>query len=67
MKELEINFNMIKQDGKPFTEEEIDKFNDEFIQLVEKYNYLVGGSIRPYSEFEDDNFDDFEDDFQYEI
>lgn len=67
MKELEISFNMVKQNGQDFTEEEIDKFNDEFIKIVEKNNYLVGGSIGPY--IENDDFEDLEDleDFDYDI
>ncbi len=68
IEELEISFNMVKQDGKPFTEEEIDKFNDEFIQLVEKYNYLVGGSIGPYIEHDEDGeFDEFKELYDFEF
>lgn len=58
MNELEIKFNMVKANGQDFTDDEIDNFNNEFIELVEKYGYLVGGSIGPY----DDNFDECSDD-----
>ena len=66
MNELEIRFNMVKQNGEDFTDDEIDLFNDEFIELVEKNGYLVGGGISPYNlsydeesiEIDDDFFDD---------
>lgn len=54
MNELEIKFNMVKSNGKDFTDDEIDDFNNEFIDLVEKHGYLVAGSIGPYDEDEDD-------------
>ena len=54
MNELEIKFNMVKSNGKDFTDDEIDDFNNEFIELVEKHGYLVAGSIGPYDEDEDD-------------
>jgi len=50
MKELVLKFNMIKPNKELFTDDEIDEFNDEFISLVEKHGYLVGGSICPYNE-----------------
>ena len=53
MEELEINFSMVKSNGENFTDDEIDRFNDEFIDLVEKFGYLVGGSIGTYSENDD--------------
>jgi len=61
MDELEIKFNMVKSDGQDFTDDEIDEFNDEFIQLVEKHGYLVGGSIGPYNEYNDECNDDSDD------
>lgn len=57
MNELEIKFNMVKSNGKDFTDNEIDEFNNEFIDLVEKHNYLVAGSIFPYDEDLDDCLD----------
>ena len=60
MNELEIKFNMVKANGEDFTDDEIDEFNDEFIELVEKHGYLVGGSIGPYRE-DDECFDDVTD------
>ena len=58
MEELEIKFNMVKSTGEDFTDDEIDQFNDEFIELVEKFGYLVGGSIGPYNENNDECNDD---------
>ena len=58
--ELEIRFNMVKSDGQNITDDEIDEFNDEFIELVEKHGYLVGGSIGPYNEDDDECSDDFD-------
>ena len=70
MKELEIRFNMVKTNGEDFTDDEIDNFNDEFIVLVEKHNYLVGGSIGLYNKdfdecSDDDDFYGFNDDANY--
>jgi len=70
MDELEIRFNMVKSNGECFTDDEIDEFNDEFITLVEKHGYLVGGSIGPYDEYNSqcDDSDDFNtDDIDDEI
>ncbi len=50
MRELVLKFNMVKPNKELFTDDEIDEFNDEFISLVEKHGYLVGGSIGPYNE-----------------
>ena len=60
MSELAITFNMVKANGEDFTDSEIDEFNEEFITLVEKHGYLVGGSIGPYSE-DDECSDDVSD------
>lgn len=60
MDELEIRFNMVKVNGEDFTDDEIDKFNDDFIELVEKYGYLVGGSIGPYGVDDNECTDDEE-------
>jgi hypothetical protein len=66
MDELEIKFNMVKSNGEDFTDDEIDQFNDEFIELVEKHGYLVGGSIGPYNE-DDNECNDDSDDIDEEI
>lgn len=65
MNELEIKFNMVKSNGKDFTDDEIDDFNNDFIELVEKHSYLVAGSIGPYIEDDECSDDDFDlDDFE---
>lgn len=58
MEELEIKFNMVKPSGEDFTDDEIDQFNNEFIDLVEKFGYFVAGSIGPYNDNEDECTDD---------
>jgi hypothetical protein len=60
MNELEIKFNMVKSNGKDFTDDEIDDFNNDFIDLVEKHSYLVAGSIGPYVEDDECSDDDFD-------
>ena len=61
MNELEIKFNMVKSNNQDFTDDEIDEFNDEFIDLVEKHGYLVGGSIGPYNDDDSECTDDITD------
>ena len=60
MSELEIKFNMVKSNNEDFTDDEIDEFNEKFIELVERHGYLVGGSIGPYMD-DDECVDDDED------
>jgi len=59
MNQLNISFNLIKQDYTDFTDDEIAEFNDEFIELIEKHNYLAGGGIRREGDdsWEDDDID----------
>jgi len=59
MNQLDISFAMMKRDFSDFTDDEIDEFSNEFIELVEKHNYLVGGGIKRIGDdsWEDDDID----------
>ncbi|MFB7142741.1 hypothetical protein ACFCYN_24405 [Gottfriedia sp. NPDC056225] len=47
-KQMGINlaFFITHKDDESITDREMDKFLDEFIELVEKYNWVCGGGVR---------------------
>ena len=47
-----IKLEQIIYSEKEITEEEMENFIDEFLSLVEKYNYMTGGSYGLSSEDE---------------
>jgi len=59
MNQLDVSFNIIKQDYTDFTDDEIQDLAHEFIELIEKHNYLAGGGVRREGDdsWEDDDID----------
>lgn len=49
---IEISGVISKLDNSEISEEELDRFTDEFIELVEKYEFMFGGGVTLMSEEE---------------
>lgn len=57
---LNIRFVVSKTDLSEITAEEYEKFEDEFIELVEKYDMSAGGGIAHVSEEENEELEKYE-------
>ena len=42
---ISVEFMIGREDDKDMTEEQLDSFLDEFVELVEKHNYYCGGGM----------------------
>lgn len=42
---INVDFFVSYEDNITITEEEMDQFLDEFIELVEKHNWICGGGV----------------------
>lgn len=42
---ISLSYFITHKDDESITENEMDKFYDEFIDLVEKYNWICGGGM----------------------
>lgn len=43
---ISLSYFITHKDDESITENEMNKFLDEFIDLVEKYNWVCGGGLR---------------------
>lgn len=55
---IELEFIVCKEDDTGITQAELDQFLDEFVELVEKYNYYCAGGIKLIDIKDDNNFED---------